>query len=152
GRGSRLQCISLEKEYVSLIENGKVALFFLPEDRRSGIGTFSPSYPKSQDIADVTGSIDFSTIARYGSESDPRAYRFDGELNKANRGMMEFQEMLKCDEKFLWHLLSLTQEGNFKAGRFALISADELIVAHTNEAEYRSFIANQKNEALQSRI
>src|SRR5699024_477998 len=42
--------------------------------------------------------------------------------------------------------------GNFKAGRFALISADELIVAHTNEAEYRSFIANEKNEALHSRI
>lgn len=57
---------------------------------------------------------------------------------------MEFQEMLKCDEKFLWHLLSLTQEGNFKAGRFALISADELIVAHTNETEYRSFISNKK--------
>lgn len=66
--------------------------------------------------------------------------------------MMEFQEMLKCDEKFLWHLLSLTQEGNFKAGRFALISADELIVAHTNETEYRSFISNKKNEALHSRI
>jgi len=65
---------------------------------------------------------------------------------------MEFQEMLKCDEKFLWHLLSLSQEGNFKAGRFALISADEMIVAHTNEAEYRSFISNKKNEALHSRI
>jgi serine protein kinase len=65
---------------------------------------------------------------------------------------MEFQEMLKCDEKFLWNLLSLTQEGNFKAGRFALISADELIIAHTNEAEYKSFIANKKNEALQSRM
>ncbi len=100
----------------------------------------------------MTGSIDFSTIAEYGSESDPRAYRFDGELNKANRGMMEFQEMLKCDEKFLWNLLSLTQEGNFKAGRFALISADELIIAHTNEAEYKAFISNKKNEALQSRI
>ena len=125
---------------------------FFSEDRRVGIGTFSPSDPKSQDIADLTGSIDFSTIAEFGSESDPRAYRFDGELNKANRGMMEFQEMLKCDEKFLWHLLSLTQEGNFKAGRFALISADELIVAHTNETEYRSFISNKKNEALHSRI
>lgn len=33
--------------------------------------------------------------------------------------------MLKCDEKFLWNLLSLSQEGNFKAGRFALIYADE---------------------------
>jgi serine protein kinase len=60
--------------------------------------------------------------------------------------------MLKCDEKFLWNLLSLTQEGNFKAGRFALISADELIIAHTNESEYKSFIANKKNEALQSRM
>ena len=60
--------------------------------------------------------------------------------------------MLKCDEKFLWNLLSLTQEGNFKAGRFALISADELIIAHTNEAEYQTFISNKKNEALQSRI
>ncbi|MFZ3591311.1 PrkA family serine protein kinase [Bacillus sp. DJP31] len=152
GNLSPLNLMRLEQEYGGRIEDVVVERIFLSEDRRIGIGTFSPSDPKSQDIADLTGSIDFSTIAEYGSESDPRAYRFDGELNKANRGMMEFQEMLKCDEKFLWHLLSLTQEGNFKAGRFALISADELIVAHTNEAEYRSFISNKKNEALHSRI
>ncbi|NNV03626.1 PrkA family serine protein kinase [Brevibacillus sp. MCWH] len=142
----------LETEYGGRIEDFPVRRILFSEADRVGIGTFSPSDPKSQDIADLTGSIDFSTITKYGSESDPRAYRFDGELNKANRGLMEFQEMLKCDEKFLWHLLSLTQEGNFKAGRFALISADELIIAHTNEAEYKAFIANKKNEALQSRI
>ncbi|GIP24182.1 PrkA family serine protein kinase [Paenibacillus sp. J22TS3] len=144
--------MKLKTEYDNNIENVRVTRLEISEDARVGIGTFSPSDPKSQDIADLTGSIDFSTITEYGSESDPRAYRFDGELNKANRGLMEFQEMLKCDEKFLWNLLSLTQEGNFKAGRFALISADELIVAHTNESEYKSFIANKKNEALQSRM
>lgn len=142
----------LRTEYGGDIENVRVERVLLSEEERVGIGTFSPSDPKSQDIADLTGSIDFSTITEYGSESDPRAYRFDGELNKANRGLMEFQEMLKCDEKFLWNLLSLTQEGNFKAGRFALISADELIIAHTNEAEYKAFITNKKNEALQSRM
>ncbi|KQL41377.1 MULTISPECIES: PrkA family serine protein kinase [Bacillaceae] len=152
GNLSPLNLMRLEQEFGGRIEDVMVERVFLSEDRRVGIGTFSPSDPKSQDIADLTGSIDFSTIAQFGSESDPRAYRFDGELNKANRGMMEFQEMLKCDEKFLWHLLSLTQEGNFKAGRFALISADELIIAHTNETEYRSFINNKKNEALHSRI
>ncbi|OCA88638.1 PrkA family serine protein kinase [Pradoshia sp. D12] len=152
GNLSPLNLMRLEQEYGGRIEDMLVERIFLSEDKRIGVGTFSPSDPKSQDIADLTGSIDFSTIATYGSESDPRAYRFDGELNKANRGMMEFQEMLKCDEKFLWHLLSLTQEGNFKAGRFALISADELIIAHTNETEYRSFISNKKNEALHSRI
>ncbi|WP_025690683.1 PrkA family serine protein kinase [Paenibacillus zanthoxyli] len=142
----------LKNEYGGDIEKMRVVRVLLSEEERVGIGTFSPSDPKSQDIADLTGSIDFSTITEYGSESDPRAYRFDGELNKANRGLMEFQEMLKCDEKFLWNLLSLTQEGNFKAGRFALISADELIVAHTNETEYKAFISNKKNEALQSRM
>ncbi|MGN1400439.1 MAG: PrkA family serine protein kinase [Bacillus sp. (in: firmicutes)] len=152
GNLSPLNVMRLEEEYGGRIEDVMVERIFLSEDKRVGIGTFSPSDPKSQDIADLTGSIDFSTIAEFGSESDPRAYRFDGELNKANRGIMEFQEMLKCDEKFLWHLLSLTQEGNFKAGRFALISADEMIIAHTNETEYRSFISNKKNEALHSRI
>jgi len=144
--------LMVETEYSGNIEKVPVERVFLSEDNRVGIGTFTPSDPKSQDIADLTGSLDFSTIAEYGSESDPRAYRFDGELNIANRGMMEFQEMLKCDEKFLWNLLSLSQEGNFKAGRFALIYADEMIVAHTNENEYKAFISNKKNEALQSRI
>lgn len=152
GQLSPLNKMRLEKEYNGQIENVQVERIFFSENNRIGIGTFAPSDPKSQDIADLTGSIDFSTIATFGSESDPRAYRFDGELNIANRGLLEFQEILKSDEKFLWHLLSLTQEGNFKAGRFALISADELIIAHTNEAEYRSFIANKKNEALHSRM
>ena len=142
----------LDTEWKGDIGQVPVERVLFSEERRVGIGTFAPSDPKSQDISELTGSIDFSTIATYGSESDPRAYRFDGELNIANRGMMEFQEMLKCDEKFLWNLLSLTQEGNFKAGRFALISADELVIAHTNEAEYRHFISNKKNEALHSRI
>lgn len=100
GALSPLNTMRLKQEYNDKIEEVLIERIFFSEDERIGIGTFSPSDPKSQDIADLTGSIDFSTIAEYGSESDPRAYRFDGELNKANRGMMEFQEMLKCDEKF----------------------------------------------------
>src|SRR5690625_64389 len=152
GTLSPLNTMRLKEIYDGKMEDVLVERIFFSEDERIGIGTFSPSDPKSQDIADLTGSIDFSTIAEYGSESDPRAYRFDGALNKANRGIMEFQEMLKCDEKCLWLLLSLTQEGNFKAGRFALLSADELSIAHSNEAGDRSFTANKKNEALHSRI
>jgi serine protein kinase len=142
----------LHTEYAGEIAEVLVERVFINEAQRVGIGTFAPTDPKSQDVADLTGSIDFSTIMEFGVESDPRAYRFDGELNKANRGIMEFQEMLKCDEKFMWHLLSVTQEGNFKAGRFALISADEVVVAHTNEAEFRTFAANKRNASLLSRM
>jgi serine protein kinase len=122
------------------------------EKHRIGIGTFQPSDPKSQDITELTGSIDLSTIGEIGVESDPRAYRFDGELNIANRGLMEFIEILKCDEKFLYSLLTLSQEQNIKTGRFAMIYADEVIMSHTNENEYTAFVGNRKSEALQDRI
>lgn len=106
----------------------------------------------SQDISELVGGIDLSTIGEVGVESDPRAYRFDGELNIANRGMMEFVELLKTDEKFLYVLLTLSQEQNIKTGRFSMIYADEVVVSHTNEHEYAAFVGNKKSEALQDRI
>ena len=130
----------------------RVERLVFSEKHRTGIGTFTPSDPKSQDIAELVGGIDLSTIGEVGVESDPRAYRFDGELNIANRGLMEFIEMLKCDEKFLYVLLTLSQEQNIKTGRFSMIYADEVVVSHTNENEYNSFVGNKKSEALQDRI
>jgi len=142
----------LRDEYGGVMENVPVIRIAFSEKNRTGIGTFSPSDPKSQDITELTGSIDLARIGEYGVESDPRAYRFDGELNIANRGLMEFIEMLKCDEKFLYGLLTLSQEQNIKTGRFSMIYADECIVSHTNEAEYAAFIGNRRSEALQDRI
>jgi serine protein kinase len=142
----------LDNKYGGKIEDVPVRRMVFSEKHRSGIGTFTPSDPKSQDIAELVGGIDLSTIGEVGVESDPRAYRFDGELNIANRGVMEFVEMLKTDEKFLYVLLTLSQEQNIKTGRFAMIYADEVVVSHTNENEYNSFVGNRKSEALQDRI
>lgn len=147
------QCrYALDKTYGGRHEDVKVHRVAFSEKERIGIGTFSPSDPKSQDITELTGSIDLSTIGEVGVESDPRAYRFDGELNIANRGLMEFVEMLKVDEKFLYSLLTLSQEQSIKTGRFAMIYADEVILSHTNENEYIAFAGNRKSEALQDRI
>ncbi len=147
------QCrYNLEHVYQGRHEDVLVKRIVFSEKDRIGIGTFAPSDPKSQDITELTGSIDLSTIGEIGVESDPRAYRFDGELNIANRGMMEFIEMLKVDEKFLYSLLTLSQEQNIKTGRFAMIYADEVIMSHTNENEYNAFVGNKKSEALQDRI
>ncbi len=124
----------------------------ISEQDRIGIGTFQPADPKSQDMAELNGSIDYSRIGKVGSESDPDGWRFDGELNKANRGIMEFIEMLKADERFLYILLTLSQERQIKTPRFPLVSADEVIIAHTNESEYRDFISDPTKEALMDRI
>ena len=142
----------LEHEFDNRPERMPVERIVFSEKHRLGIGTFSPSDPKSQDISELVGGIDLATIGEVGSESDPRAYRFDGELNIANRGLMEFIEMLKTDERFLYVLLTLSQEQNIKTGRFSMIYADEVVVSHTNEHEYEAFVGNKKSEALQDRI
>lgn len=142
----------LEQEWGGDVRRAPVERIFLDERARVGIGTFAPSDEKSQDISELVGSVDLAAVGRFGVESDPRAYRFDGELNVANRGLMEFVEMLKCQEQFLYGLLSLSQEQAIKASRFALIYADLVVVAHTNEAEYRAFAANPRHEALRDRI
>jgi len=142
----------IDNQYRGRIEDVPVKRITFSEKYRVGVGTFTPSDPKSQDISELVGGIDLSTIGEVGVESDPRAYRFDGELNIANRGIMEFVEMLKTDEKFLYVLLTLSQEQNIKTGRFSMIYADEVVVSHTNEHEYQAFVGNKKSEALQDRI
>jgi serine protein kinase len=142
----------VDTQFTGHIEDVPVKRLAFSEKYRVGVGTFTPSDPKSQDISELVGGIDLSTIGEVGVESDPRAYRFDGELNIANRGIMEFVEMLKTDEKFLYVLLTLSQEQNIKTGRFSMIYADEVVVSHTNEHEYQSFVGNKKSEALQDRI
>ena len=152
GQLSPLMTVILKEKYGGDFLKLPVERYVMSEKSRSSIGTFAPSDKKSQDISELVGSIDLSTIGEFGSESDPRAYRFDGELNIANRGMMEFIEMLKVDQKFLYVLLTLAQEKNIKTPRFPLIYADEFLLSHTNENEYRKFLAKDEMEALHDRI
>jgi len=60
---------------------------------------------KNQDSTELTGDINYRKIAEFGSDSDPRAFNFDGEFNIANRGIIEFIEVLKLDVAFLYDLL-----------------------------------------------
>lgn len=143
---------NLEDKYKNDWLNIPVKRVFLSETNRKGIGTFLPGDTKNQSITELVGSVDFSKLGEYGVESDPRAYKFDGELNVANRGMMEMIEMLKVDPKFLYVMLTLAQEKTIKTERFPLIYADEFIIAHTNETEYRRFLADTKLEALHDRL
>ena len=123
----------------------------LSEKDRVGIGTFQPKDEKNQDSTELTGDINYRKIAEYGSDSDPRAFNFDGELNIANRGMIEFIEVLKLDVAFLYDLLGASQEHVIKPKKFAQTHIDEVIVGHTNEPEYKKLQNNELMEAFRDR-
>lgn len=142
----------LKHEWAGKIDDVPVERITLSERERRGIGTFKPADPKSQDVAELTGSVNIQALTEYGLESDPRAYNFDGELNIANRGVIEFIEMLKAEKRFLYELNTVAGEQTIKASRFALIYADLVVLAHTNEYEYNSYFGNKENEAMIDRI
>jgi len=141
-----------EGDLAALLEHEVVVKrLVLSEKDRVGIGTFQPKDEKNQDSTELTGDINYRKVALYGSDSDPRAFNFDGELNIANRGIVEFIEILKLDVAFLYDLLTASQEHKIKSKKFAQTDIDEIVLGHTNEPEYRKLQANEYMEALRDR-
>ena len=140
-----------EGDWSKIIGDVKVKRLILSEKDRIGIGTFQPKDEKNQDSTELTGDINYRKIAEYGSDSDPRAFNFDGELNIANRGLVEFIEVLKLDVAFLYDLLGASQEHKIKPKKFAQTDIDEVIIGHTNEPEYKKLQSNEYMEALRDR-
>jgi serine protein kinase len=138
-------------DWAKVMDHIVVHRLVLSEKDRKGIGTFQPKDEKNQDSTELTGDINYRKIAEYGSDSDPRAFNFDGELNVANRGMIEFIEVLKLDVAFLYDLLGASQEHSIKPKKFAQTDIDEVIIGHTNEPEYRKLQANELMEAFRDR-
>lgn len=134
-----------------VLDHVRVKRLVLSEADRIGIGTFQPKDEKNQDSTELTGDMNYRKIAEYGSDSDPRAFNFDGEFNIANRGMIEFVEVLKLDVAFLYDLLGASQEHRVKPKKFAQTYIDEVIIGHTNEPEYRKLQDNEFMEALRDR-
>jgi serine protein kinase len=137
--------------FAKVMQHVRVKRLILSEQDRIGIGTFQPKDEKNQDSTELTGDINYRKIAVFGSDSDPRAFNFDGEFNIANRGLIEFVEILKLDVAFLYDLLGATQEHKIKPKKFAQTDIDEVIIGHTNEAEYKKLLNNEFMEALRDR-
>ncbi|MBI4576373.1 MAG: serine protein kinase [Planctomycetes bacterium] len=138
-------------DWNQVMEHVRIRRLVLSEMDRVGVGTFQPKDEKNQDSTELTGDINYRKIAEYGSDSDPRAFNFDGEFNIANRGLVEFIEVLKLDVAFLYDLLGASQEHKIKPKKFAQTDIDEVIIGHTNEPEYRKLQSNELMEAFRDR-
>src|SRR5688500_19196238 len=93
-----------------------------------------PKDDNNQYSTELTGDLNYRKIAEYGTDSDPRAFNFDGELNIANRGLIEFIEILKLDVAFLYDLLGASQEHLIKPKKFAQTYIDEVFLGQIGRA------------------
>lgn len=121
------------------------------EADRCGIATFQPKDEKNQDSTELTGDINWGKLPHFGTDSDPRAFNFDGEFCVGSRGIVEFIEVLKLAKEFLYDLLGASQEKQIKPKKFPQVSVDTVLVGHTNSPEFLRLKSDQTMEALRDR-
>jgi len=120
--------------------------------KQIGVAKTEPGDENNQDISSLVGKVDIRRLEEY-SQDDPDAYSYSGGLCLANQGLLEFVEMFKAPIKVLHPLLTATQEGNFKGTEgFGAIPFDGVVLAHSNESEWKAFKNNKNNEAFLDRI
>lgn len=142
----------LKEEYQGKYEEVPVVLRSFSKRNRVGIGVVPPVDPNNQDTSVLIGSEDISKLDLY-SEGDPRVLDLNGALNVGNRGIVEFIEVFKNETEYLHAMITATQEKVIPApGRHGMVYVDEVIIAHSNEAEWQKFKADHTNEAILDRI
>ena len=120
--------------------------------RQVAVAKTEPGDENNQDISSLVGKVDIRKLETY-AQDDPDAYSYSGGLCLANQGLLEFVEMFKAPIKVLHPLLTATQEGNFKGTEgFGAIPFDGIVLAHSNESEWKAFRNNKNNEAFLDRI
>ena len=116
------------------------------------IAKTEPGDENNQDISSLVGKVDIRKLEEF-KQNDPDAYSFSGGLSHANQGILEFVEMFKAPIKVLHPLLTASQEMNYNGTEsIGSIPFEGIILAHSNEAEWRSFKNNRNNEAFIDRV
>ncbi|KAB2892597.1 MAG: PrkA family serine protein kinase [Burkholderiaceae bacterium] len=120
--------------------------------KQVAIAKTEPGDENNQDISSLVGKVDIRKLESF-AQDDTDAYSYSGGLCLANQGLLEFVEMFKAPIKVLHPLLTATQEGNYKGTEgFGAIPFDGLVLAHSNESEWKAFRNNRNNEAFLDRI
>lgn len=137
--------------YKGKISEIPVMRVIFSEQEAIGIGHYIATSNPS-DASLLVGSVDSSLMEGDRLEVAGKAFRLDGELNVANRGLMEFVEVFKSSPRLLTALLGLSQEQLIKMDRFGSVYADEVVIGHSNEGDFKTFLDDPSSEALRDRI
>lgn len=139
-------------EFGGDISKFEVVRLFPSKLRQIAVSKTEPGDENNQDISALVGKVDIRKLEHF-SQDDTDAYSYSGGLCRSNQGLLEFVEMFKAPIKVLHPLLTATQESNY-IGTEALgpIPFQGIILAHSNESEWKQFRNNKNNEAFLDRI
>jgi serine protein kinase len=120
--------------------------------KQIAIGRVEAGDPNTQDVTCLVGKVDIRQLEQF-SQNDPDAYSFSGGLCIANQGICEMVEVFKTSATTLNPLLSATAEFQYAGSEpIGQLPWTGLLLSHCNEAEWKTFSSNKRNEAFIDRM
>lgn len=130
----------------------KVVKMYPSKMRQVAIAKTEPGDENNKDVGSLVGKLDLRKLNVY-SQDDPDAYSFSGALCRGNQGVVDIVEIFKSPKDALHPLLTATQERNYTGTEeIGPIPFEGIILAHSNETEWKKFRNNPSNEAFIDRI
>lgn len=120
--------------------------------QKIGLAKHTPTDLRREDITNFLGNINFSKLKKSGSTYDPESFDFEGKIIWANRGILDWTEIFKSRRQLLGLLLELIQSKRIDMTNFPTVHVDEIVIGHTNYAEYNVFVNEDIMEPLRGRI
>ena len=124
------------------------------ESNGIAVSKVEPGDENNQDTTVLVGSININKMGEGLNDDDPDVYLYSGGLSVGNQGVMEFVEMFKAPLKVLNPMLEALQSRSYKGSNNmkGSIPFNGLVLAHSNESEWKKFAGNKDNEAILDRI
>ncbi len=130
----------------------KVMRVYPSKDRLVGVMKVEPGDENNQDVSVLIGKTDLRKLEKF-PQNHPYAYSYSGGLNRTTQGLMEFAEMFKANIKTLNPLLMATQDRSYSGTEgIPAMPFTGIIMAHSNESEWKTFRNNKSNEAFLDRV
>ncbi|MEQ9496365.1 MAG: serine protein kinase PrkA [Deltaproteobacteria bacterium] len=136
-------------DHAKVLKHVQVERFYVSVSYGKGVATVEPQMHVDADARQLTADRSIANLPR-ALQSVP-LFEIGGPLVNANRGMLEFADLLKRPVEAFKYLLSTSEEATASLPHFKIL-LDELLVASSNEDQLAAFKQHPDWNSFKGRI
>ncbi len=140
---------SYQGDYKSVMRHVQVERFYISRRYRQGAVTIEPQLRVDAGLRQITA--DRSLQALPASLQNQTLFELVGALIEGNRGVIEYNDLLKRPQDFNRYLLSTSEKGTVALDN-AIVHLDTLLVGSANETYLSAFKASPEYPSFNARL
>ncbi len=141
--------VAHDGDHAEVLRHVQVMRFYMSVRYQRGLATIEPQLSVDASAQQLTADRSIANLPR--ALQNVKLFQIGGPLVSANRGLLEYSDILKRPLEALKYLLTTSEEATASMTEFK-IQLDELLIASTNEVYLEAFKKNPDWNSFKGRI